>query len=353
MNNLLNIKILFRKAPWSFSIILIWLFFATFASLIANENGLIPYSATSIDFKNAGAIGPFEEQSIADLKHRHWLGTDELGRDVLSQLIHASQTALIVGLLSVLLSALIGISLGISAAYLGDRSVKVNRGTFLFSFSLMLLGVSYLLWVTPWQFLNLGESIGLALIVFFMITLLIYLIGKIKLKQNAFLPVDLILGRTIEAMDSLPILFIIISLSVIVRPSIMGVVLIIGISNWATLARYARGESLKVRSENYIEAARAIGLTRRRILFNHILPNALPPLIITMAFGVAASILIESTLSFLGVGIGVEEASWGSMLAEARRIPQAWWLSVFPGLAIFAVIFSCNQLGELLSKTSD
>ena len=293
-------------------------------------------------YQNAGAIGPFEPQSVESTYYRHWLGTDELGRDVLAQLIHGSRTALVVGLFSVLLSALIGIGLGMTAGFLGDNSIKLSLAKAILIPSIILLFLIYLLFVLPWSAISLWQ----VLMMFALFIVLIWLIFRMREDRSGThrsLAADLIIGRMIEVMDSLPILFIIISLSAIIRPSIVSVILIIGISNWASIARYARSETLKIKQSAYIESARAIGLGKLNILWRHILPNALPTLGVALAFNVAAAILIEATLSFLGVGIGVEEASWGSMLAEARRSPFAWWLALFPGLAIFAVIYACKS----------
>lgn len=339
------------KSPISFVIIWAWLIISLIAGLLANESGsfaLIPYAPTTIDLSNAGAVGPFESQAIESSYFRHWLGTDELGRDVLSQLIHAGRTALLVGFFSVLLSALIGISLGMAGGFLGDRELKLSRLNAFIIPILSLILLLYLAFVFPWSISSIWQAI-IFILIFLCLIWLIAKAGKSFVSSKKFIPIDLIIGRMIEAMDSLPILFIIISLSAIIRPSIYSVILIIGISNWAKIARYARAETLKIKQFGYIESARAIGLNRTTMLWRHILPNALPTLGVALAFNVAAAILIEATLSFLGVGVAVEEASWGAMLSEARRSPFAWWLAVFPGLAIFGVVYACNQLAEALS----
>jgi len=342
------------KARISFGVLALWVFLALFANFLASDNtqsavsGLIPYSASSIDLANAGAIGPFEDQAVESSYFRHWLGTDELGRDVLAQLIHGGRTALIVGFFSVLISALIGISLGMSAAFLGDEGLKMPKSRSIPLVLTSLCFLSYLCFVVHWSLIDFWQIL-LIISLFILIVYLVFKLTKGRSNRNDSLPYDLVIGRLIEAMDSLPILFLIISLSAIIRPSIFSVVLIIGIINWAKIARFARAETLKIKHSRYIESAEAIGLKRSQILWRHVLPNAMPTLAVALAFNVAAAILIEATLSYLGVGIGADEASWGAMLAEARRTPFAWWLAVFPGLAIFAVVYACNQIGEALS----
>lgn len=353
-----RIKYIFGKAPFSITIISIWLIVSFLAPLFVHETSegifpaLIPYGPSSIDLANAGSLGPFDEQNIESNYFRHWLGTDEIGRDVLAQLIHGSTTAILIGFFSILISAFLGIIIGSLPAYIGDRSIKVNTYGYFLILTLSLFLFIYLLFVYPWSFAPLLLSITFLTIAIAGLSIAWrWLLKKNKsLKKDRFIPLDLIAGRMIETMDSLPILFIIISLSAIIKASTLTIILIIGISNWASIARYARSETIKVKNLGYIESARALGMSQFQIIRKHLLPNAVGSVIISLAFGIAAAILIEATLSFLGLGIGVEDASWGSMMAEARKSPDAWWLAIFPGLAIFLVVYSCNQLGEKLSK---
>src|SRR6185503_11105673 len=125
------------------------------------------------------------------------------------------------------------------------------------------------------------------------------------------------------------------------------IMVVIGVTNWPTVARLTRGEFLKTKSQEYVVAARALGASDFRTVFRHILPNTLAPVFVAATFGIASAILIESTLSFLGFGVPPSTASWGSILFDARRLQtRAWWLSVFPGLAIFLTVTSYNLIGE-------
>ena len=152
---------------------------------------------------------------------------------------------------------------------------------------------------------------------------------------------------------SIPTLFLIISVVAIVKPSLFIVMAVIGFTSWTGIARFIRAELLRVRSIEYIEAANALGFSEFRIIFRHAIPNALSPVLISVAFGIASAILIESTLSFLGVGVPVETLTWGSMLSSARQSPSAWWLAVFPGFAIFITVTIYNLVGEGLTDALD
>jgi peptide/nickel transport system permease protein len=124
---------------------------------------------------------------------------------------------------------------------------------------------------------------------------------------------------------------------------------IIGLIGWTSIARFIRAELLRIRNLSYIEAARAMGFSEFQILLKHAIPNALGPVLITLAFGIASAILLESTLSFLNIGVSDEDVSWGKLLSYARQREEAWWLAVFPGLAIFITVTIFNLIGEGLS----
>ncbi|HEY1040241.1 MAG TPA: ABC transporter permease, partial [Bacteroidia bacterium] len=166
-------------------------------------------------------------------------------------------------------------------------------------------------------------------------------------------PVDSIISRLIEIINSLPLFLIILAIAAISRPSFATLVMIIGFSNWTIIARLTRAEFLKISRLDYIQAAHALGLKNRYIIFKHALPNAIGPALIAIAFGIAGAILTESGLSFIGVGVPPETVTWGKLLSEARESTSSWWLVVFPGLAIFLTVTMYNLIGEGLRDALD
>ncbi len=159
--------------------------------------------------------------------------------------------------------------------------------------------------------------------------------------------VDLALSRLIEVMLCFPVLFLLLALAAFLPPSPATVIAAIGLTTWAGDARYARAEILKIRELDYARAARAMGASTPRILVRHLLPNALPPLIVSAAFGVGWAILAEAALSFLGVGLPAPAVSWGGILSSAPNwIEEAWWIALFPGLALFLTVAAYNLLAE-------
>jgi peptide/nickel transport system permease protein len=196
-------------------------------------------------------------------------------------------------------------------------------------------------------------SLAIVVVVFTLANVLAFLLKKIPAlgKARLTLPLDLLIMRGVEVMNSIPGFLLLLALAAIVqKSSILYVMAIIGLIRWTGIARFLRAELLRIRQLNYIEAARAMGFSQWRILFRHALPNALGPVIITLAFGIASAILLESTLSFLGIGAGEESMTWGKLLSEARRYPGAWWLAVFPGGAIFLTVTIFNLIGEGLTE---
>jgi peptide/nickel transport system permease protein len=165
--------------------------------------------------------------------------------------------------------------------------------------------------------------------------------------------VDLLISRVFELMLAIPTFFLLITIAAFLRPSIFYTMIIIGLTSWVGIARFTRNEFLKVRNLDYITAATALGLPDRRIMFRHILPNALAPVIVSVVLGIAAAILIESGLSFLGIGVPADTVTWGSILSDARSSTFAWWLAVFPGVAIFVAVISYYLVGEGLRDALD
>lgn len=166
--------------------------------------------------------------------------------------------------------------------------------------------------------------------------------------------VDWLVSRLIEVVLCFPFLFLVLGIVALFRPSMYTLMIALGLTSWTSEARYVRGEFLRIREVEYAQAARASGARDARIIFRHLLPNALAPVLVSASFGVAVAILTESALSFLGLGVPLPTASWGSMLSAAREhIEYAWWLVLFPGAAIFTTVAAFNIIGERFRDALD
>lgn len=164
---------------------------------------------------------------------------------------------------------------------------------------------------------------------------------------------DLVISRLFEVMLSIPTFFLLITIAALLPPSIFLTMFIIGATSWVGIARFTRNEFLKIRNLDYVTAAIALGVSDRKVMFKHILPNALAPVIVSVVLGIAGAILVESSLSFLGIGVPAELVTWGSILHEASTTTYAWWLAVFPGFAIFITVLAYYLVGEGLREVLD
>jgi peptide/nickel transport system permease protein len=165
--------------------------------------------------------------------------------------------------------------------------------------------------------------------------------------------VDLVISRLFELMLAIPTFFLLITIAATLRPNIFYTMMVIGCTSWVGMARFTRNEFLKVRNLDYVTAAVALGTPTRRIVLRHILPNALAPVLVSVVLGIAAAILTESGLSFLGIGVPADLVTWGSLLNEARSNSFAWWLAIFPGAAIFLAVIAYYLVGEGLRDALD
>jgi peptide/nickel transport system permease protein len=237
---------------------------------------------------SAGAISPHDPLAqaitqrlrpplwVADSGQSFILGTDQLGRDVLSRIIWGSRVSLIIGVMAVLVSAPVGVALGLIAGYYG-------RST------------------------------------------------------------DHVIMRLADIQLAFP--FVLLAINI---------VLVLGISGWVLYARIVRGEVLTLKRQPFVESARVVGLTDRLIMLRYLLPNVMPAVIVVATFAVAYMILLESSLSFLGLGVQPPAPTWGGMLSEGREyISNAWWLSILPGLAIMLTVLSINFVGDWLRDILD
>lgn len=217
----------------------------------------------------------------------HPLGTDELGRDVLSRMLHGARVSLGVGIASVALSAPLGVLVGLAAGFLGGR-------------------------------------------------------------------VDRALMRLTEIQLSIPTVLLAITVVTVLGPGLANVVLTLSVTGWTLYARLIRGETLAVKQREFVEATRAMGAREARVMFRHVLPHVLSPAIVVATFAVGGMIVLEATLSFLGIGVPPRVVTWGSMLNSGRLyLAQAWWLLAFPGGAIFLTVLAVNLVGDWMRDRLD
>ncbi len=159
--------------------------------------------------------------------------------------------------------------------------------------------------------------------------------------------VDTVIMRTVDVMLSIPTFFLILAVIAFLSPSIWNIMIVIGLTSWMGVTRLVRAEFLSLRNREFVLAAQALGAKDFRLIFGHLLPNSLTPIIVSSILGIASAVLVESGLSFLGLGVQAPQASWGNILTDGKEYIQfAWWLSLFPGLAILLTVLGYNLLGD-------
>ncbi len=227
------------------------------------------------------------DNMLAPPSSKHLLGTDLLGRDLLSRILFGSRISLTIGAVSAVFMIVLGIAIGAVAGHFGGA-------------------------------------------------------------------VDNVLMRFTDIVICFPSFFLILMLVAFVGPSTTNIVLVIGLTRWTHVARLVRGEFLTLRERDFVQSAMSIGASARRIMYKHMLPNAMGPIIVSATFGVATAILTESALSYLGVGVRPPEATWGNILHTGKAYLRTGpWLTAFPGLAIVLTVLSLNFVGDGLREAFD
>lgn len=307
---------------------------------------LLALAATGALLLPAQRLAPDLVNSTAPpLTPGHWLGTDPLGQDVWTVLLFGAQVALLVSLPAALLAAALGTLLGLLAGYWGNQRLQLP-------ISYWLAGVAfaacYAMVEAPgsgirsmWWPLALGAAT--------------ILVGKLcsfvrGLRNPVALPVDWLLLTMITLLAAVPRLLLVLTMAAASEPTLLGVVVLLTLTSWPQSARLVRAEARRVRQLPYLEAATAAGLPPWRIVWHHLLPNVWRPVATTIPLSIATLIALETTLSFLGVGLPPEIPSWGRLLAFSRVAPGAWWLLVFPGFCLLATTLSLRELLPLSIK---
>jgi peptide/nickel transport system permease protein len=318
----------------------------------------VPYSAGYMDLTNHRFRSPLDKQEVKHWRFRHWLGTDQLGRDVLAGMIHGARSALVVGLFGTGIAVFIGILLGGCMGFFGDDRLRAGPMTFVGVASGLTLGFFYGSYaVNLLSGLNQLAWIG-GLMTGTGVWVILSMTGYYTDRRLGWLrwrlTLDLLLMRLVEAVQAMPGMLLLLALiPLFLVPSVWNVVLIVGLIRWPGVTRFVRGEMLRIRALPYIEAAEGSGISLVRIFWRHALPNALQPVLVVAAFSISSGVLLEAFLSFLGLGLPSDQVSWGSLLNQARKHFDAWWLAVFPGIGIFAVVTSCNLIGDALQEWLD
>jgi peptide/nickel transport system permease protein len=274
-------------------------------------------------------------------------GTDDLGRDVFARMLQGSWVSLTVGFVAVGIAIIIGIFLGGIAGYYGQRHIQINQlimvgflaaGLLLIIFDLFWVGIVFLIFSSACYLLS------------FLIRKSADAKAKPAWKRIWYfntISIDTLIMRFVDIMLCFPSFFLILTVVALLPASIYNIMIIIGLTSWMGTTRFVRAEFLSLREQDFVAAARALGLNNFRIIFRHMMPNAIAPVLVSATIGIASAILTEAGLSFLGFGVPPPHATWGNILSGGKGfIFDAPWLTFVPGFAILIVVLSFNLFGE-------
>ena len=271
------------------------------------------------------------------------LGTDELGRDVFARMLQGAWVSLTVGFVAVGIAVVIGVVLGGLAGYFGRGPITVAG-----VLAVLLLGGAAVAVGTLSRSLRVpGVLVAVALAGGLLLLRRRRPGGLLSFLGLQILTVDMLITGLIDIMLCFPSFFLILTVVALLPASIYNIMVVIGITSWMGAARFVRAEFLTLREQDFVTAARALGVSDLRIIFRHMVPNAMAPVLVSATIGIAGAILAEAGLSFLGFGVPPPHATWGNILSDGKNyLFDAPWLTYIPGCAILVVVLSFNLFGE-------
>ncbi len=274
-------------------------------------------------------------------------GTDDLGRDVFARMLQGAWVSLTVGFVAVGISVLVGLFMGGIAGYFGQKYICLDHIImallFLIGTILFFTGKGF---IGP-VFLIIGHTLIFYLIVIKWKFRKKRYFNYLNMMHKKTISIDTLIMRVVDIMLCFPSFFLILTVVALLPASIYNIMIVIGLTSWMGTTRFVRAEFLSLREQDFVTAARALGVNNYRIIFRHMIPNAIAPVLVSATIGIATAILTEAGLSFLGFGVPPPNATWGNILSDGKRfIFDAPWLTFIPGFAILIVVLSFNLFGE-------
>ena len=332
-------------------LVIFLVFFITAVAGVVLTSGQDPVFNPALVRLQEKLLPPFSRPNLETLKAHeaptlgiYLLGTDDLGRDVFARMLQGAWVSLTVGFVAVGIAVIVGIFMGGLAGYYGQGGICYDQ---ILSLLLLLSGIIF--FFLEWIKVGCG-LFGVGIFIF------ILSFGARRAKRNHFMPgplrktafsFDTLIMRMVDIMLCFPSFFLILTVVALLPASIYNIMIIIGLTSWMGTTRFVRAEFLSLREQDFVSAAKALGVSDFRIIFRHMMPNAIAPVLVSSTIGIATAILTEAGLSFLGFGVPPPYATWGNILSDGKRfIFDAPWLTFIPGVAILIVVLCFNLFGE-------
>jgi peptide/nickel transport system permease protein len=346
---------LFRRNGLAFlGLVIFILFFCTALVGLVLTSGPKPFFDPAVvrleEKLRAPLSAPHLERLTSEAVPRlglYLFGTDELGRDVFARMMQGAWVSLTVGFVAVGISVIIGILLGGISGYYGQHAVTAEQ---VIAAVFLMVGVGFL----AAKAMILGTLLLIIAALFFGFSRW----RKKRVRKRAetgwgrmlsmrAISIDTLIMRFVDIMLCFPSFFLILTVVALLPPSIYNIMIVIGLTSWTGTTRFVRAEFLSLREQDFVTAALALGVSNGRIIFRHMVPNAVAPVLVSATIGIASAILTEAALSFLGLGVPPPHATWGNILSDGKSfIFDAPWLTFIPGVAILIVVLSFNLFGE-------
>jgi len=275
-------------------------------------------------------------------------GTDDLGRDVFARMMQGAWVSLTVGFVAVGISVIIGIILGGIAGYYGQLRIKlVHIIFFAVFFSAMVFFASGQKELALYSFGISLFFLAFSGIVYFLPDTNLATLKIVNIFFRDTISIDTFIMRFVDIMLCFPSFFLILTVVAILPASIYNIMIVIGLTSWMGTTRFVRAEFLSLREQDFVSAARVMGISDMSVIFRHMIPNAIAPVLVSATIGIAGAILTEAGLSFLGFGVPPPHATWGNVLSDGKRfLFDAPWLTYIPGLSILVIVLAFNLFGE-------
>ena len=333
-------------------IIFVFFFFIALAGVVLTSGNKPVFDPAMVRLQEK-LRPPLSEPRLEDLRPAeiptlgiYLLGTDDLGRDVFSRMLQGAWVALTVGFVAVGISVLIGIVMGGISGYFGRNRMQIDHilvvcivavgaglligRAFLIGGVLLLIGCASVLFKRWWEKTRKQSAVPL-----------------FRLLSAETLSIDTLIMRLVDIMLCFPVFFLILTVVALLPASMYNIMIVIGLTSWMGTTRFVRAELLSLREQDFVTAAKALGVSDWRIILRHMIPNAMAPVLVSATIGIANAILIEAGLSFLGFGVPPPHATWGNIISAGKEfIFDAPWLTFVPGFAILIVVLAFNLFGE-------